>query len=357
MIVYNDPQTGYEVRVLTKGPNNTKPYFDTEATTPDDARALVTECSKSGQKLWIVDVQSAHRDLLLELKDGDRFCAPLGAPHGWVYLGQTKTIHRVNLFTGDLEEVADASFCRTPTSGHTEFKNGLLAASYKHDRAYYILAVTDPQTGKSEIIHRTDQLTNHTQACPGDNESLLHINETGGDALQRMWMFNVREGIDRPYYVEKLNDWVTHECWTRSGDQVMFCNIKAGRGKTKNDPQIGHYSTDELDEIWYGARDGQAFRCVGKGNYLHAAPDVTERWIVADDDRTGTITLLDTKTGHNHLLLTGLKPRDGSEHCHPSFNREGDMVLFTMPRSGEGIQVGVFDLSQVSEWSAERSPG
>ena len=341
MKTYEDPQTGYEVRVLTQGPTHTKPYFDTETTTPDDARAFATESAEDGRRLWVVDVNTGERDLLVGLKRGDRFCAPLTVPHGWVFLGKTKTIHRIDLATGVLEEVADASFCRGPTSGHTEFKDGMLAASYQHERAYYVLAVTHPQTGKSEIVHRTDQLTNHTQACPGDNESLLHINETGGDALQRMWMFNVREGIDRPYFIEKLDDWVTHECWTRSGDHVMFCKAKAATGRT-----------DAPDEIWYGARDGQSFRCVGKGHYHHGAPDVTERWVVADDTRTGTITLLDTTTGENHLLVTGLKPRGSSEHCHPSFNRNGDMVLLTLPRPGEAVQVGAIDLHQVPAWSA-----
>ena len=43
MKTYEDPETGYEIRVLTDGVTHTKPYFDTETTTPDDARAFATE--------------------------------------------------------------------------------------------------------------------------------------------------------------------------------------------------------------------------------------------------------------------------------------------------------------------------
>ncbi len=314
MEIYQDAGTGYEVRVLTSGVTHVKPYFDTETTTPDDKRAFATESTEEGRRLWLVDVRTGDRDLLVELTGGDRFCAPLGRDSGYVFRGDSKTISRCDLSTGKMETIGDAPFCRKATSGHTEFANGMLAASYQHERAYYVLAVTDPETGKSEIVHRTDQLTNHTQACPGDSKSLLHINETGGDSLQRMWMFNVREGIDRPYFIEKLEDWVTHECWTRSGNRVMFIKCKAATGRTSD-------------------------------------PDVTERWIVADDTRTGTITLLDTETGENHLLLTGLKPSGGYEHCHPSFNRAGDSVLLTLPRPGKGVQVGVIDLRQVGPWS------
>lgn len=39
---YQDAQTGYEVRVLTDGATHTKPYFDTESTTPDDVRVFAT---------------------------------------------------------------------------------------------------------------------------------------------------------------------------------------------------------------------------------------------------------------------------------------------------------------------------
>lgn len=342
MTTYQDPQTGYKIRILTEGGKYTKPYFDTESTTPDDKCVIATELSQDKQNLWLIDVDSGDRDLLIELNPDDRFCAPLNASHAWVFLNKTKTINRINLANGTLDEVANVSFCRSSTSGHTEFKNGILAASYHHDRAYYVLAVTDTKSGQSEIIHRTDQLTTHTQACPGDNENLLHVNETGGDALQRMWMFNVRENIDRPYFIEKLDDWVTHECWTRSGNQVLFCKLNVLTGRSK-----------KPDEIWYGDKDGQSFRCVGKGNYHHGAPDVTERWIVADDARTGTITLLDTQTGKNHLLATGLRIREqiGAEHAHPSFNRKGDMVLFTISRPEEDVQVGAIDLHQVPIWS------
>lgn len=343
MQTYADTESGYEIRVLTDGVTHTKPYFDTETTAPDDTRAFATESLEDAKRLWAVDVRTGEKDLLVELGAGDRFCAPLSRDVGYVFRGKDKTINRCDLATGQIEPIADAPFCQAATSGHTEFQNGMLAASYKHERAYYVLAVTDPKTGKSEIVHRTDQLTNHTQACPGDDESLLHINETGGDALQRMWMFNVREGIDRPYFIEKLDDWVTHECWTRSGDHVMFIKCKAATGRT-----------DDPDELWYGSRDGQSFRCVGKGHYHHGAPDVTERWIVADDTRSGTITLLDTESGENHLLASGLKPNGGAEHCHPSFNRRGDMVLLTLPRPGKGVQVGVIELGQVEAWQGER---
>jgi hypothetical protein len=191
---YADVETGYEIRVLTDGMTHTKPYFDTETTTPDDSRAFATESTEGGRRLWLVDVNTGARDLLIELEAGDRFCAPLSRDVGYAFRGKAKTIHRCDLTDGSLEPVADAPFCRVATSGHTEFKDGMLAASYQHDRAYYVLAVTDSKTGKSEIVHRTDQHTNHTQACPGDNESLLHINETAGDALQRMWNVQCSEG-------------------------------------------------------------------------------------------------------------------------------------------------------------------
>ncbi|MBT3603190.1 MAG: hypothetical protein HN521_09005 [Candidatus Latescibacteria bacterium] len=339
MEIYTDNETGYEIRVLTSDGYYTKPYFDTETTTIDDAKALVTEKDGDKRKLWFVDVGSGEKDLLVELGTGDRFCAPLNDEGGWLFRGETKTINRVDFSDGQLTEIGDVPFCRSATSGHTVFRNGLLAASYQHERMYYVLGVTDPTSGKSEIVYRTDQNTNHAQACPGDDESLLFVHETGGDALQRMWIFNVREGIERPYFIEKLDDWVTHECWTRSGNQVMFCKAKAATGRT-----------DEPDEIWYGDRDGQGFRCVGKGHYHHGAPDVSERWIIADDSRTGSITLLDTTTGENHLIATGMRPRGGAEHCHPSFNRKGNQVLFTAPREGQGVHVAAVDLQQVPAW-------
>ena len=74
MRTYEDRETGYTVRVLTEGAAHTKPYFDNESTTPDDARAFATEVTDAGEKgaagerLWLVDVDSGDRELLIELK-------------------------------------------------------------------------------------------------------------------------------------------------------------------------------------------------------------------------------------------------------------------------------------------------
>lgn len=343
MKTYRDEETGYEIRVLTDSPNGcTKPYFDMECTTPDGSRAMVTESLDPQSKLWLVDVETGEKDLLLELGPGDTFSVPPTRDYGLLHRGETRSSHRCDLSTGELEQIGETPFCGRATSVLTTFQNGTLVASYQHERSYYVLGVTELSTGKCEVVYRTDQLTNHTQACPGDNESILHIHETGGDAIQRMWMFNYRERINRPYFVEQLDDLVTHECWTRSGKSVMFCNLGAAT----------RFSfSEEPDELWLGRRDGQGFRCVAKGRYLHGAPDTQERWIVADDEQTGTITLVDVASGEDIPLASGLFPPTGAEHCHPSFNRRDDRVILTLPLPDGTVQVGAIDLRQVAAWA------
>ena len=49
MRTYEDRETGYTVRVLTEGAAHTKPYFDNESITPDDARAFATEVTDAGE--------------------------------------------------------------------------------------------------------------------------------------------------------------------------------------------------------------------------------------------------------------------------------------------------------------------
>ena len=55
----------------------------------------------------------------------------------------------------------------------------------------------------------TDQRLGHSQICPSDGNLLFYIHETGGDALQRTWMFDVEYRMARPYYVEHPNEWIT----------------------------------------------------------------------------------------------------------------------------------------------------
>ena len=344
MKTYRDKETGFDIRVLTDTESwSTKPYFDFECTTVNDELAFVSENSEGKRNLWFVNIETGEKDLFLELGSGDRFSVPLNREYGLLFKGETKGIYRCDLTSGEQSQLGEVPFCLSATSGQTTFQDGTLVASYQHRKKYYFIGVTDLKTGKCEMVYRTDQWTNHTQACPTDNENILYVHETGGDAVQRMWMFNYREGSNRPYFVEQENDWITHELWSRSGESVMFCRLfSAAR------------ISDEPDELWIGHKDGQRFKCVAKGSYLHGAPDASDKWIVADDSRTGWITLVDLETGENIVLATGLFPSSGAAHCHPSFNRRGDQVILTLPFSDENVQAGVIDLKQVDAWAKKQ---
>ena len=56
-------------------------------------------------------------------------------------------------------------------------------------------------------------------------------------------------------------------------------------------------------------------------------------------------------TGKAKLIASTGSCKTGADHQHPSFNREGDMILFSNPDANGNAQVCTIDLKQVmKEW-------
>ena len=62
-------------------------------------------------------------------------------------------------------------------------------------------------------------------------------------------------------------------------------------------------------------------------------------------------SLVDVESGENIPLASALFPPTGAEHCHPSFNRRGDMAILTLPLPDGSVQVGAIDLRRVDAWA------
>jgi len=337
MFEYKDESTGYIIRQYTDSApiRSDKFYFSTESFTADDKYFFYRENNEGKTSIYRVDYATGQRELALG-PEYTNMCLDYHRPHAYVRKGDALFCMDTN--TGLLTEVA--TFPPGKCNGHLSVsKSGLVWCSYHQENKIYALVVLDPKTGKSEVVFQDDHFLNHCQACPGDDETVMYVHETMGDALQRIWLFDYPTRRVRPYYVEKEGDWITHEVWTADGDYLYFIRYP-------------HH-------IMRGTRDGHSFTQVAESTqYLHCAPDRTGKWVVADR-ATGVykgwknqIALINTHTGEETVLANLEEPTTGGEHPHPSFNRKGNIVLFNRPIAKGVCNVCAIDLTQVDTFNA-----
>jgi len=346
LFTYQDPVTGYTITQYTKGPMaNNKLYFTTENFTPDDQFFFFNRDDENGGRaLHKAHVETGEIYQVLS-SEYTGFAMSRHKPYGVMTKGDR--IYRYDIYTDEITEIGEFPKQERrigPTGGKitghlTTTKNDLVVYSYQQRNNIFALVVLDPKTGKSEIVHKSDYHLGHCQACPGDDNTIFYIHETGGDALQRMWMFDIDKGACRPYFIETEDDWITHEVWSVDGEHMIFM-------KYPNYIMIGNKAGTEFKQITYTEHQ-----------FLHPGVSRDMKWFCAD--RTvfdnmppvpyySGIWLINGETGaYCELAKTG-NPKDGSQHAHPSFNHKGDKILFGNPDPKTGIsQVAIIDLNQV----------
>jgi oligogalacturonide lyase len=330
---YKDPVTGYVIKQFTNGKErSSKLYFTTENFTSDSKYFFCSRVQDGKHGIYRVEYATGDMELAL---DGEYTHFGMDYNNDLAYVRKGESVYRFETLTGKLTEVGVLPPGRC--TGHFSVsKSGLIWSSYQLANKIYALVVLDPKKGSSEVVWKDDHVLGHCQACPGDDESVMYIHETTGDALQRIWMFDYPTRTVRPYFVEKEGDWITHEVWTADGDYLYFMRYP-------------HH-------IMRGTRDGHNFKVMAESTqYLHSAPDRSGKWITADRV-TGVymgwknqIMLINAETGAEEILANLVEPKTGGEHYHPSFNRTGSVVLFNSPIENSFCNVCAIELDQVKK--------
>jgi oligogalacturonide lyase len=330
---WKDEGTGYVVRQFTNSKERSeKFYFTTESFTSDDKYFFYTRTEDGKNSIYRVEYRTGKQELALGEGYG-HMGMDYRRDHAYVRKGDA--VYRFHTLDGRLEEVGELPPGRC--TGHFSVsKSGLVWSGYQLANKIFALVVLDPEKGESGVVWKDDHWLGHCQACPGDDETVMYVHETTGDALQRIWMFDYPTRTVRPYFVEKEGDWITHEVWSADGDYLYF--MKYPR------------------QIMRGTRDGYNFKVMAESNqYLHVAPDRSGKWITADR-MTGVymgwkneVVLINAETGAEETLVNTAEPNTGAEHPHPSFNRAGNVVLFNMPIEKGFCNVCAVDLEQVKK--------
>ena len=344
MKIYRDKQTGYEVRQYTFGPErNAKPYFTTENFTADDRYFFFTRSKVDPQRdqdvvegLYRANVETGEITLMAD-SGYTSFCMHYEENYALLYRTADSMICRMDVETGEKKALGRFPQGAKLTNHLTVSHDGRIACSIQLPNKIYGLAILDPGQSEARGVYLTDQWIGHSQICPTDSNLIFYVHETGGDALQRTWMYDVEYRMERPYYVEHPNEWITHETWSADGSMMALMWIPG--------------------KIIFGDKDGRHFDVVFESDrrILHPGISRDKQWLCTDmtwprEDGVWrwAAVLVNPRTGRHTVLAHSRGDcLTGSDHLHPSFNRAGDKVLFSSPDENGVAQVCVIDLNQV----------
>ena len=353
MIEYRDSITGYTVRRYTDGPErNAKLYFTCENFSLDDKYFFFMKQQLPGKDnggCYRADVESGEIKRITDDKYRG-FATDREKNIGYTCKNETE-VYAVNLSTAEMTKVGDLPKGGQITGHLTAANTGRIACSYHLANKLYALVIMDP--GKpAEVVYQSDYRLGHAQICPTDENLIFYIHETEGDAFQRTWMFDVKERYVRPFYVEHPNEWITHEVWSADGREMALMKL---------DP--AGFVDGEKGEIHTGNiiiadKDGRHFDIEASSEQLlHPCISRDGKWLCADrisylgvNIQEGVV-LVERATGKTRLIATTGTCKTGADHQHPSFNRRGDMILFSNPDENGNAQVCTIDLKQVfQDW-------
>ena len=167
------------------------------------------------------------------------------------------------------------------------------------------LALIELTSGKTRFLVEKAEV-GHIQFCPADDNLL----EYSGPPGARIWTIHADSSADGNLYRELPGEWIVHESWLGSGEEIIFTHWpRALRA-------IG--------------RDGARVRTIAAFNAWHTSSDRTGCWIVADTNHPDIgLQLVDARTGQRRTL------------CHPRATNRGIQWALSTPAQGAGIDTSI----------------
>ena len=354
MISCKDPVTGYTVTRYTEGGmRNAKLYFTTENFSLDDRYFYFNSTDPEQKQKGGTYRCEWKTGKITQVVGADCRGFALDRQKNAAYVCKNDTeVWKVNLDDDSMEKLGNLPKGGNVTGHLTSADSGRVACSYHLGNKIYALVILDPGKDEAEIVHRSDYPLGHAQICPTDENLIFYIHETGGDAFQRTWMCDVKERYTRPYYVEHPNEWITHEVWSADGQEMALMKL------TPPGFVDGEKGEVHKGNIIIGDKDGRHFDVeASEDQLLHPCISRDRKWLCADRiSYLGTkiqegVVLIERSSGKAKLIATTGSCKTGADHQHPSFNRAGDMILFSCPDENGIAQVCTIDLKQVfKDW-------
>jgi oligogalacturonide lyase len=341
LTTFRDEKTGALVRRLTSGDSRDEVIYQTHPMWVSGMDYLVFNSDRSGHGMQphILDSRTGTIRPLADQPVADYVVARKSAA---IYVLRDDAIWAHDTTRAFLDNAPGRWIADWPEGvGH----QGMLSldatervlyagATFEPEKRWGIIALDLPR-GTWRTIVEVDFLVGHVQANPEIPGVVSFCWETGGDAPQRTWLVDARDGIARPFYKETYEEWVTHEAWW-GPDRMLFTIWPYDDARKAQPHGVGvvDRATGE-HRIYY------------QMPAWHTAGSPDGRWVMADDFERN-LWLIDPSTGERRLLTQGHNTKGVDTHPHASFTPDSKGIVFTSSKFGNA---DVF-LVEIPEWES-----
>jgi oligogalacturonide lyase len=318
--------TGAVVRQMTDQPAVHHHFYFTNPSFTPNGRFLLFVAYRTGwPNLFAAHGESGELYQLTEIEDLNPFSATPARDSARVFYTAGEEVRAVYLEGGDTEVVGsfpDASLgnCHLSADGSWVVTN-----VRRNGRNAITAVMTGGATGSTaHTVLETEKEVGHIQFAPTVDNAIQY----SSDARHRIWTVNFDGSEDRWLYRQGPEEWITHESWRGSGEEILF--------------------TQWPRALMAVSRDGERVRTIAPFNAWHAASRRDGGLIVCDTTLPDSgLQLVDPETGERRVLCYPGATSKGSqwkqplpaenpvERPHPSRDREG-AEPFTPVRDREG---------------------
>jgi oligogalacturonide lyase len=362
---YRDSKTGLEVTQLTQGDSNNYIFYFTDNSFTTGDREIYFMSDRSAVRPEIFNV------FKMELATG-QITQVTAEPGGVTTHAHTKTpdseiivyvtgnqLKKVNTRTGRVEVLyeekpevllgapfisPDKKYVGVPRNENVSISQGANYSGFKEimfaTKKGWI-TLFDLQTGQTTDVYEDTHLVGHFQFAPDDSTIAMYCHEGPWNLVQqRIWILDTVKRDVQPCFRQTEVDCVGHEFWTRDG-LIFFDNRRSGHDGTitssKSQATIATGAVSEMPYVGLADRRGRILRRINMPfycNHYHANNDNT----ILVGDEVEDLVLIDIREDVPQLrtLCThNTSWYKQQTHCHPTFNWQGDQVLFTSDRDGK----------------------
>lgn len=324
---YTDPLTGVRIWELTAGESAADNlYFHFSNFTADNRYLIFTSDRTGSKQIFRAEISTGR---IVQLTD-----APKTNAHGTcpdhTRARRIYYLRGAEVIALDILDFTERKVGAIPqpyvSGGGQPTLSGdgkWLTLSKQRDEKTWEIGLMNTETGAYRTVITQGFRIGHVQHHPTE-PLIFYVWETGGYAPQRTWLVNADGSGNRPFYARTdqkewftpLKEWITHEAWVSGTGEMTMINDKQG--------------------IMLVDTTGKA-RMVKEGNFWHVAARPDGKFMVVDD-AAGRLWLMETATGNQRLLATGIRDKV-RVHAHASFDRQGRYIQFHTGRTRETIAI------------------
>lgn len=331
--VTRDAKTGATIFQITDHPSiNHNLYFVNPSCTSDGETIIfASDRENNTPNLYKADEESGEITQLTDIDNFNSFSATPAKDDKRVIFSAGEEVRSVDLDT--LEEEVLATFPGARVGNCNLSGDGsMIVTAVRSEGEACITAVHTDGTGAISV-YSPPRSVGHIQFCPADNNLILY----SSDITQRMWLVQLDGSNDRAFYLHGPDQWITHESWLGTSDEVIFTHWPHALKGIK--------------------KDSDTARIVSPFNAWHASPRADGSLVVCDTVHPDIgLQLIDPKTGEHQALCYPASSNRGTQwsevtpamddkvtgetygpqwsHPHPSFSPDGTKVIYTSDKTG-----------------------